>query len=122
MRSPRFRAAMVAAMLNIAAPACVHAEDAYLSVRIVRPEHDATIYDNQGQLDIAVAVMPPLDIRGGDRLQLTVDSAIAANSSVGRFSLAGVARGPHTLQVEVRDRANKVLARSAPVVVHLKGD
>jgi len=91
----------------------------YDSVRITYPESEATIHDNGGNLDVSVMLVPSLDARGGDSLQLMLDGAVTASAGIAYFSLKDVPRGAHTIEVVVRDHADHILLRSAPVVVYM---
>jgi hypothetical protein len=50
---------------------CPTYADDYQAMRIVAPEPETTIHDNNGNLDVKVAVLPRL--RAGDRLTLLLD-------------------------------------------------
>lgn len=95
------------------------AEDAYGSLRIVQPPGEATIHDNSGRLAVTVSLTPPLDTAKGHHLQLLLDGERAASGDTATFSLAGVPRGAHTLQVDVLDQDERVLLSSPPVVVYM---
>jgi hypothetical protein len=115
---PRLLAAALAVVALLAGTPAA-AQNAYRSIRIAWPENGATVHDNLGRLDVAVEVEPPLDAAAGDRLVLTLDGVVAANSVLGHISLTGVPRGAHTLEAAVVNRADRVLLRATPVVVHV---
>lgn len=98
----------------IACPA--HAED-YQSARIVSPEPDATIHDNNGNVAVTAEVSPPL--RAGDRLALLLDDNTVAAGSKQSFELNDIDRGTHTLRVQVQAPDGTVLITSPPVEFHM---
>lgn len=117
-RGRRLAAAAVVAAAVLLAIAAATAQSAYLSIRITSPENEATVFDNEGRLDVAVEVLPPLDVAAGDRVLLTLDGT-AASAALGHLSLVDVPRGAHIIEAAVVDRADRVLLRSTPVVVHV---
>lgn len=117
MRRRRCLAAVIAAGFIATLPAW--AAGSYRSLGITQPENEATIHDNDGRLDVAVALTPPLDVAAGDRLQLTLDGAVAVDGAGASFNLADMPRGAHTIEVAVRDRAGHILLRGAPVTVYM---
>ena len=95
------------------------AASGYHSVEIASPASESVIHSNDGMLEIEVVVTPPLATAYGDSLRLTVDGRVAAASTLARFVLADVPRGPHTLEVELIDLGGQAVLHSAPVVVYM---
>jgi hypothetical protein len=91
----------------------------YQSVRIVAPEPEATIHDNNGRLTIAIAISPPLRREAGDRLTLLLDDKAVAEGQKLKFRLKNIDRGSHSLQVQVNAADGTVLATSPPVTFHM---
>ncbi|MDD5250340.1 MAG: hypothetical protein PHY45_15260 [Rhodocyclaceae bacterium] len=92
---------------------------AYRSLRIVAPADQATIHSNEGKLEVAVALTPPLDVAAGDRVALTLDGKAAADAAAVSIDLASLPRGTHTIEAAVVDRDGRVLLRADPVTVYL---
>lgn len=83
----------------------------YESLTITRPAQEQTLWNIEGQLDVAAAVQPPL--QPGHALQFYLDGRMAAatpGASQTRFT--EVYRGEHTLQVEVVDASGRSLVSS----------
>ncbi len=115
------RAQLVLALFVACAPAFAPGADSvrYEAVRIVAPAQDATVHDNQGNVEVAVEVMPALRAAAGDRIVLLLDGRIAASGAKARFRLTGVDRGTHTLQAQVTAADGAVLLASAETAFHL---
>ncbi len=99
----------------------------YQSLLISVPGDGETIRRNGGNVRVTGRVEP--DLRVDHSVVLFVDGSVArgtrhARSSAERrgdidFTLAGVARGPHTLRIAIMDQENNILIQSAPVGFHL---
>jgi len=92
----------------------------YDSVKIVAPENDATIRDNQGVVSVQVALEPPLMIKQGHKIQFYLNGEphgipIGTTS----ISFSNLDRGTYTLTASVVDASGAVLMTSDPVVFHL---
>lgn len=94
-------------------------EGAYNMVRIVSPQAEETVHDNNGDVAVTVEVSSPLRIERGDRIALRLDGKILAMESSGQFSLTGLDRGSHTLQALVLAADGSVLAASAETTFYL---
>lgn len=92
---------------------------AYVSVRIVQPAKDATIFDNAGNMEVTVALSPELRSDVGDRIAVILDGRQAAVQAAAQFKLSGIARGEHTLEAQVVDGRGNILAASDPVKFHM---
>jgi hypothetical protein len=117
MRFPVVKVAVVAASALFGMAGAVAAQ--YGALVITQPAADATIHDNEGRLTVDAALSPPLDSAAGDRLELAIDGAVAADADTPHFGVDGVVRGTHTLEVRVLDRDGNILLRSAPVTVYM---
>lgn len=97
-----------------AAPADAPPEgtDWYQRLEILSPANDETLWNIEGNLDVALAVEPR--IRRGDRLRLYLDgeqvTGLPANAT--RFTINRVFRGGHTLRAAVVDRSGAELVTS----------
>lgn len=95
--------------------ASVALADGYESVRIVAPAPETTVHDNNGNLDVAVEILPSLHAEAGDRLVLLLDGKPVASESAPSSHLTGIDRGSHTLLAQVTAPDGSVRAVSAPV-------
>ena len=99
----------------------------YQSLLISVPGDGETIRRNGGNVRVTGRIEPDLRVDHG--AVLILDGSVArgtrhARSSAERrgdidFTLAGVARGPHTLRIAIMDQENNILIQSAPVGFHL---
>ena len=90
-----------------------------LAVRIVAPAPETTIYDNNGNLSVEVALSQAPDTVAIDQLTLLMDGTAVAKGRDLSFELNNIDRGTHTLQVQVFAANGKLLATSPPVVFHM---
>ena len=76
----------------------------YSRLAILSPVNEETIWNNQGNLDVALAVEPRM--RQGDRINLYLDgdpvSGLPPNAT--RFTINRVFRGGHTLRATIVDQ------------------
>jgi hypothetical protein len=91
---------------------------AYRSLRITSPEHDESVREPTGDVEVVVEVQPQL--RAEHELRLLVDGAAQQVGRNSNFVLSRLDRGTHTLQVEVVHRNGEVLVASEPSVFHLQ--
>lgn len=89
----------------------------YHSVTIGEPAPNATIFDNAGNVAVAITTSPAL--RAGDRIALDVDGHPMSPISQDRFELAGLDRGEHSLRARVVDANGYALISSALVIFHV---
>ena len=83
----------------------------YQSLTITSPAQEQTLWNIEGQLDVAAAVQP--ELQPGHSLRFTLDGRQAtAEPGSRRIRFAEVFRGEHSLQVEVLDAAGTVMAAS----------
>ena len=78
--------------------------DWYSRLAILSPVNEETIWNNQGNLDVALAVEPRM--RQGDRINLYLDgepvNGLPPNAT--RFTIDRVFRGGHTLRATIVDQ------------------
>ncbi|MBY6187988.1 DUF4124 domain-containing protein [Marinobacter hydrocarbonoclasticus] len=87
-------------------------------IRLTAPEEQATVRDNNGQLDIQIALEP--DLLADHRIELLLDGSVVRTvGGGGSFALDNLDRGEHQLQARVIDENGKVLASSAKRTVFL---
>jgi hypothetical protein len=90
----------------------------YRKFAIVSPEAGQTIRKDDGKLPVGLMLDPSLI--AGHRLELVVDAApISIEQAATQLTLTGVAYGSHRAQAQIRNAANAVVARTAPLTFHL---
>jgi hypothetical protein len=93
----------------------------YSAVTFDAPAQEGTVRDNEGNVKVAVSVVPPLRADRGDQIRLTLDGGLVdSDLSTPEVVLAGLDQGTHILQATVTDRAGRVLISSDPVEFYLK--
>ena len=93
----------------------------YSAVMLATPTHEDTIRDNEGNVKVAVDVVPPLRTDLGDRIKLSLDGGtVETDVSSPEVVLSGLDQGTHTLQAVVTDTNGRVLVVSDPVEFYLK--
>lgn len=86
----------------------------YTQLAIASPAPDETLWNIEGQLDVAVTVAPRL--QQGHRLALIYDGALVNVAPSGTiFSLSEVYRGLHSVQAVILDAGGTQILRSTPV-------
>ena len=83
----------------------------YESLDIGSPAEEETVWNNQGQLTVSLALQPGL--QPGHRVRVFLDGAPTDASST-TVLLQNVYRGAHTLQAEVIDSNGNMVMRSQP--------
>lgn len=118
----RWRAEILLVLLAACAPAFAWAGDTggYDTVRIIVPQDDATVRDNEGNVDVAVEVSPPLRSDAGEHIVLRLDGRAVASGADLHVRLTGVDRGIHTLQVQVATAGGAVLLASPVTRFHMR--
>lgn len=89
-----------------------------LAVRLTAPSPDQTIRGAERVVPVAVALNRPLP--EGARLVYLLDGNPMQTTTAQASELTGIDRGTHLVAVAVVDASGKELARSAPVIVHVK--
>jgi hypothetical protein len=118
-RNINVRALIFLALISTALISSLSYAGNYQAVRIVTPEPETTIHDNNGNLAVTVAVSPPLHAGAGDRLVLLLDDKVVARGTERQFVLKGIDRGSHTLNAQVISADGKLLAASPQVIFHM---
>ncbi len=95
------------------------ANASYESITITQPENDSTIPNMEGNVNIAIEVLPKL--LDGDNIQLMLDGkAIGKPQSAGSFSLTNVNRGTYTLSAQIINKDNEEVLASQAVTFHVR--
>jgi len=94
------------------------ASSGYDSIDIVSPKSEETFRDQYGVIPVVVGLSPSL--REGHNVQLLLDGkSIGEPQRVTSFTLSGVERGAHQIEVHIVDSQGKVIATAAPVTFFL---
>lgn len=91
----------------------------YKSVKILQPEYNLTIRNNQGLVAVAIVTSP--ELREEDAVQIYIDGNPAGPAQKGStFSITGIERGSHALSVKIVGKEGKVLGTSnrVPFFMH----
>lgn len=92
---------------------------AYKSLRMIKPEHEETIFDNNGLVEVSLRLDPELDREQGHRFRVTLDDTEhTVESNHVRFS--NIDRGTHVLRAAVIDAQGKSLISTRPVTIYLR--
>jgi hypothetical protein len=92
----------------------------YVLLQVASPKQDETVHDNAGNAPVAVRLQPRLRTKDGDRLRVLLDDVLLPSVwRTTKFSLQGIDRGRHTLQVIVTDARDRRLIESEPVAFNL---
>jgi len=95
-------------------------ETKYTALSIASPRNQQTIW-NEPNLIVQVKIKPALDTRQGHRLWLIMDGKpLVKKSRSTALPIGRADRGEHKLQVQVRNKKNKILKRSKTITVHIK--
>ncbi len=92
----------------------------YKNVKILDPQNDATIRNNQGVVSVQVALNPPLMTKAGHKIQYYLNgephgTPIASTT----INFSNLGRGTYTLSATVVDASGTALASATPVIFHL---
>lgn len=87
-------------------------------LRFVQPGADETIFDNQGNLDVALRVEPPL--KPDQRLALQLDGGTPTEIGTSSYHYSGLDRGTHTLQAWVVGHSGEPVGEQTSVTFHLR--
>jgi hypothetical protein len=91
----------------------------YSAMRIVQPEADGTVRDNEGRVAVSIALQPPL--QEGHSVRLLVDGRPVPGSFKGLdIELSGIERGTHQIRAEVVDGTGRQLISTASVPFTLR--
>lgn len=88
------------------------------ALSFVQPAADETIFDNQGNVAVAVRVEPPLGPQ--QRLALQLDGGETVEVDSPTYQFTELDRGTHTLQAWVLGADGQALGERASVTFHLR--
>lgn len=90
----------------------------YKVVKIIQPQPQATLRNNQGMVSVAVELEPKL--RKEDKIQLVLDGKpIGDPESATIITLTNVLRGTHSVAVKVLSHDGTVINHSDPVTFYM---
>ena len=95
-------------------------EGPYKSLKVLSPEDDATIWDNQGIATMTLALEPALLTKSGHQIQYFLDGK-AYGKPLARLNRTyrGIDRGTHTISAAVVDLEGNAVISADPVTIHL---
>jgi hypothetical protein len=93
----------------------------YTAFAIVSPENDATLRENNGGVEIQLAMEPALNLEAGHKITALLDGKSVVEGQTGlKILLPNIDRGTHTVEAQVSDASGALLATTNPVTFHLK--
>ncbi|MEL0036076.1 MAG: hypothetical protein VW874_00345 [Gammaproteobacteria bacterium] len=98
-------------------PKVVEESQPYQNFAIASPVNDATVRDNQGNIQIALDIRPSL--QPGHKVQILIDGQVISESRGVITTASNVDRGTHNITAKIVGAKNKVIKTTAPVTVHL---
>jgi hypothetical protein len=115
---PTYTAPLVSRLSSI--PESKTVPSLYESMKILEPENDATIRDNQGVVRVRIVLAPPLMTKQGHKIQFYLNGEPngipVSNTSI---SFSNLDRGSYTLSASVLDAKGDTVMTSDPVAFHL---
>lgn len=88
----------------------------YTDFKLVKPEPEAIIRDNTGNVPVSLSLEPALDTSAGHSINILIDGQVSiSNSQQTSVTLANIDRGTHTVSAEIRDSSGKVINSSNSV-------
>ena len=91
----------------------------YTKLEITEPADNGTIRDNAGQVNVKLALEPPLQDGQGDIISILLDGKELGQGKSTALSLSNVDRGAHTLQAMVKNADGSTLITSSSVTFNL---
>ena len=86
---------------------------------ILQPQHDEVIHDNTGAVPVSV-MLEGAKLAPGSRLRVLLDGTPHGTSRDQLvFTLEGIERGTHNLQVQLIDAGDRLSATSPMITFHL---
>lgn len=93
----------------------------YTEIRITQPVKQATVYNNQGDVEVQVILQPALQTEAGDKLVYWLDNqSFSVSTTATTKKLINVNRGEHKLQAQVQNRNNQVLLTSDEIIFYMQ--
>jgi hypothetical protein len=93
---------------------------AYNSFTVSSPEDKATIWNNEGIVNMNVSLDPALLVTSGHKVQFFLDGKPYGKADLSlALSYRGLDRGTHTLSAAVVDESGAALISTKPVTIYL---
>ncbi len=90
------------------------------TITITAPQDEQTLHDNRGQVTVSVKVGGTGNVPEDHAFQPVLDDKVLHPlQKTGTFTLTGINRGAHTLQVRLLGRGGDVLASSQTIRFHM---
>jgi len=91
----------------------------YTKLEITEPANDSAIVENSGQINIKLALEPPLQDQQGDIISILLDGKQIGQGKSTALTLSNVDRGKHTLRAVVKSAQGSTLITSPAVTFNL---
>lgn len=95
-------------------------ENQIQSVSITYPEHDTAVRNNEGTLNIQLAVSPELNPKSGESVVVLMDGVEVYRGKGSQVTLLEVDRGTHTLEAKMLSPSGQTISSSEPVTFTLQ--
>jgi len=93
---------------------------AYKLFTIVAPEHDKSIRNNIGTIELKLQIVPELQTKFGHQIKIKFDDQMHKSSwKSSSILFNNIDRGSHTFQAFIVDKSGKRIKSSQPVTFHL---
>lgn len=92
----------------------------YEKVEVVSPANEETIWDNEGNVQVNVNLVPNLQMDLNHKIRLFLNEDKIAEVASTQFQLANLDRGSFTLRAVVVDAQGREVGRSSPTNFHLR--
>ncbi len=92
----------------------------YTEFYIASPQHDSAIRANAGTLTLTLSLTPPLNIKQGDKIMLSLDGQTVGKPSTQlSYTLTNLDRGSHTLSASLINASGAIIKVTTPITVHI---
>lgn len=86
-----------------------------VQIEILYPCDKSTVFDEDGKIQVEIAVLPSVKLSGGDQLELTLDGHQVLRRDGKQFVLEDLDHGPHYLRARMLDEHGHVVSHAEPV-------
>jgi len=95
-------------------------ETKYQLLKIVSPEHNATIRNNQGNFSIALEIQPALNLKQGHYISVLLDNQITHDKLTSlSAAFSNIDRGTHQISASIKNKRGKILLSTDSISIHL---
>jgi hypothetical protein len=93
----------------------------YTAIRILKPTPGETLRDATGSLTADLEIVPPLKVKEGHILVVSVDgNNLASHDNATQLTISNLAPGTHTLKAQIMDATGQVQFSSESVTFHMQ--